>query len=437
MPVTVGVVSLGCTKNRVDTEQMLGILRQSGYQIIPDAKSAEILIVNTCGFIESAKTESVDTILEMAQYKQTGACRLLVVTGCLAQRYSDDLLADIPEIDLILGVNQYGRLVSAIEGALNGNRGAYCAPSDSFLESDRVLTTPTYFAYIRIGDGCDNRCAYCAIPLIRGRYRSRPEESILSEIKVLAAQGVREHVLVAQDTTRYGTDWANASQLPDLMQKAAQIEGVDWLRVLYCYPDQADIRLLDTMAGTSNICKYLDLPIQHIDGDILTRMRRRGSPDKIRTLLTAARERGFALRTSIIVGFPGETEEEFQRLMDFVGEQQFDRLGAFAFSPEEGTPAADMADQVPPEIREERLDKLMKLQASISQSRNKLRVGTTTKVLVTSERSNGQYTGRSEWESPEIDGEILFHSPTPLATGAFCDVRITKAKTYDLMGEKA
>ena len=437
MPVTVGVVSLGCTKNRVDTEQMLGILRTSGYQIIPEASSAEILIVNTCGFIESAKTESIDTILEMAQHKKTGACRLLVVTGCLAQRYSGELLSDIPEIDLILGVNQYGRLVSAIEGALNGNRGAYCAPSDSFLETDRVLTTPAYFAYIRIGDGCDNRCTYCAIPLIRGHYRSRKEESILHEIKTLAAQGVREHVLVAQDTTRYGTDWAKASQLPELMEKAAKIEGVDWLRVLYCYPDQADLRLLDTMANTSNICKYLDLPIQHIDAGILARMHRRGSPEKIRTLLAAARERGFALRTSIIVGFPGETEDDFSRLMDFIGEQQFDRLGAFAFSPEEGTPAADMAEQVPPDVREERLDKLMKMQAGISQSRNKLRVGTTTKVLVTAERSGGTYTGRSDWESPEIDGEILFTSPTPLTPGTFCDVRITKAKTYDLMGEKA
>ncbi len=437
MPATVVVVSLGCTKNRVDTEQMLGILRQSGYQIIPDASSAEILIVNTCGFIESAKTESIDTILEMAEYKKTGACRLLVVTGCLAQRYSDALLSDIPEIDLILGVNQYGRLVSAIEGALNGSRSAYCASSDAFLETDRVLTTPTYSAYIRIGDGCDNRCAFCAIPLIRGRYRSRPMESVLSEVESLARQGVREHVLVAQDTTRYGTDWQKSSLLPELLQKAAKIEGVDWLRVLYCYPDEADISLLDTMAQTPNICKYLDLPIQHIDDKILRRMRRRGDPKHIRSLLTAARERGFALRTSIIVGFPGETEDDFNRLCDFLQEQQFDRLGAFAFSPEEGTPAADMEDQIPPEVREERLDKLMKMQSSISHSRNQFRVGTTTKVLVTGDRGNGWYVGRSEWEAPEIDGEILFTSPSPLKPGTFSNVLITKAKTYDLMGEKA
>ncbi len=438
MPVTVGVISLGCTKNRVDTEQMLGILRQSGYQIVPDAKSAEILIVNTCGFIESAKTESIDTILEMAAYKKTGACRLLVVTGCLAQRYSDELLKDMPEIDLILGVNQYGRLVCAIEGALTGNRSAYCAPSETFLETtERVLTTPTYSAYIRIGDGCNNRCAFCAIPLIRGRYRSRPMVSVLGEVESLARQGVKEHVLVAQDTTRYGTDWQKTSLLPELMQKAAQIEGVDWLRVLYCYPDEADITLLDTMAQTPNICKYLDLPIQHIDDNILRRMRRRGDPKHIRALLAAARERGFALRTSIIVGFPGETEDDFNRLCDFLQEQQFDRLGAFSFSPEEGTIAADMADQVPPEVREERLDKLMKLQASISHSRNQLRVGTVTKVLVTQDRGNGLYAGRSEWEAPEIDGEILFTSPAPLALGTFCNVLITKAKTYDLMGEKA
>jgi ribosomal protein S12 methylthiotransferase len=373
----------------------------------------------------------------MAEYKKTGACRLLVVTGCLAQRYSDALLSDIPEIDLILGVNQYGRLVSAIEGALHGNRSAYCASSDAFLETDRVLTTPAYSAYIRIGDGCDNRCAYCAIPLIRGRYRSRSMESVLSEVESLAARGVREHVLVAQDTTRYGTDWQKTSLLPELMKKAARIEGVDWLRVLYCYPDEADISLLDTMAETPNICRYLDLPIQHIDEKILRRMRRRGDPRHIRTILQAARERGFALRTSIIAGFPGETEDDFKRLCDFLQEIKFDRLGAFAFSPEEGTPAADMEDQIPSEVREERLDKLMKLQASISQSRNQLRVGTTARVLVTDDQGSGWFAGRSEWEAPEIDGEILFTSPDPLKPGTFCDVRITKAKTYDLMGEKA
>jgi ribosomal protein S12 methylthiotransferase len=244
-------------------------------------------------------------------------------------------------------------------------------------------------------------------------------------------------VLVAQDTTRYGTDWQKTSLLPELMQKAAQINGVDWLRVLYCYPDEADISLLDVMAQTPNICKYLDLPIQHIDDKILRRMRRRGDPKHIRALLAAARERGFALRTSIIVGFPGETDDDFSRLCDFLQELAFDRLGAFAFSPEEGTPAADMDDQIPPELREERLDKLMKLQSSISLSRNKQRIGTIAKVLVTGERGNGLYVGRSEWEAPEIDGEILFTSPAPLTAGTFCKVLITKAKTYDLMGEKA
>ncbi len=437
MPPTVGVVSLGCTKNRVDTEQMLGILRQNGYQIIPDAESAEILIVNTCGFIESAKAESIDTLLEMAQYKKTGKCRLLVATGCLAQRYSGALLQDMPEIDLLLGVNQYGRLVSAIEEALGGKRGAYCAPSEAFLEAGRVLTTPQYSAYIRIGDGCDNRCAYCAIPLIRGRYRSRPMESILAEIKDLASRGVREHVLVAQDTTRYGTDWQRSSLLPELMKKAAQIDGVDWLRVLYCYPDETDTELLQVMAQTPNICKYLDLPIQHISAGILKRMARRGSPERIRRLMKEARNLGFALRTTLIVGFPGETEADFQELMAFVREQQFDRLGAFAFSPEENTPAAEMADQVPQETRQERLDKLMKLQAEISRERNQLRVGEVAKVLVTEERQSGLYAGRSQWEAPEIDGEIMFTSPVPLTPGEFTDVRIKKAKTYDLMGEKA
>ncbi len=434
MPTTVGVVSLGCTKNRVDSEQMLGILRQKGYEIVNDAKEAQIIIVNTCGFIGPAKEESVDTILEMAQYKKTGACRLLVVTGCLAQRYSDTLLSEMPEIDTILGVNQYGRLISAIEAAQGGSRAAYCAPSEDFFESNRVLTTPSYTAYTRIGDGCSNHCAFCAIPLIRGGYRSRPMDSILQEVQSLAKQGVKEHILVAQDTTRYGTDWQKESLLPELMQKAAQVEGVDWLRVLYCYPDEADIRLLDVMAQTPNICKYLDLPIQHIDDLLLKRMNRRGNPKKIRFLLSAARERGFALRTSIIVGFPGETEDQFRRLMAFVEEQQFDRLGAFAYSQEEGTPAALMPDQLADEIKAERLDKLMKLQSDISLARNRLRVGASYRVLVTGQAGDGRYLGRSEWEAPEIDGDILFTAQAPVQIGTFVPVRITQAKTYDLMG---
>ena len=435
MSLKVGMISLGCNKNRVDSETALGLLRDNGYEFTGDPAEADVLMVNTCGFIESAKEESIDAILEMAEYKKTGRCRLLVVTGCLAQRYEKSLLEEIPEIDLLMGVNQYERLADAIETALQGQKQSLCQEKFDFFEQDRVLTTPGYTAYTRIGDGCNNRCTFCAIPLIRGHYRSRGEKEILEEVRRLAEQGVREHILVAQDTTRYGTDWQAHSALPELMEKAAAIPGVDWLRVLYCYPDETDQRLLDVMAAHDNICKYLDLPIQHINDDILRRMHRRGDSSDIRRCLRLARERGFALRTSIIVGFPGETEEQFRELLDFVEEAEFDRLGAFAYSAEEDTPAARMPDQIPEEIKQERLDRLMTLQARISLRRNRLRVGTVEKVLVTDRSDDGFLLGRSQFEAPETDGEIVFTGKGSPEIGSFVQVKITSAKTYDLTGE--
>lgn len=435
MQLKVGMISLGCTKNRVDSEVALGILRDHGYAFTGDPAEADILLVNTCGFIEPAKEESIDTIFEMAEYKQTGRCRLLVVTGCLAQRYENDLMAQIPEIDLLMGVNQYDQLPRAIEEALQGKRQSLCRDDYGYLEQSRVLTTPGYSAYTRLGDGCSNRCTYCAIPLIRGPYRSRRMGNILAEIDSLAKQGVREHILVAQDTTRYGTDWQDHSALPELMEKAAAIPGVDWLRVLYCYPDEMNERLLDVMAAHDNICKYLDLPIQHINDDLLRRMNRRGTSADIRRTLRIAREKGFALRTSIIVGFPGETEEQFEELLDFVREAEFDRLGAFAFSPEDDTPAALMPDQIPEEVKQERLDRLMTLQQEISLKRNLLRVGTTCKVLVTDVGEDGFILGRSQFEAPDTDGEIVFTAKEAPEIGTFVNVKITRADTYDLMGE--
>ena len=435
MSLKVGMISLGCNKNRVDSETALGLLRDNGYEFTGDPAEADVLMVNTCGFIESAKEESIDAILEMAEYKKTGRCRLLVVTGCLAQRYEKSLLEEIPEIDLLMGVNQYERLADAIETALQGQKQSLCQEKFDFFEQDRVLTTPGYTAYTRIGDGCNNRCTFCAIPLIRGHYRSRGEKEILEEVRRLAEQGVREHILVAQDTTRYGTDWQEHSALPELMEKAAAIPGVDWLRVLYCYPDETDQRLLDVMAAHDNICKYLDLPIQHINDDILRRMHRRGDSSDIRRCLRLARERGFALRTSIIVGFPGETEAQFRELLDFVEEAEFDRLGAFAYSAEEDTPAARMPDQIPEEIKQERLDRLMTLQARISLRRNRLRVGTVEKVLVTDRSDDGFLLGRSQFEAPETDGEIVFTGKESPEIGSFVQVKITSAKTYDLTGE--
>lgn len=432
---TIGMISLGCTKNRVDSEQALGYLQERGFVFEQRPEKADVLIVNTCGFIESAKEESIETILEMAEYKKTGQCKVLVVTGCLAQRYEKDLLAQLPEIDLLMGVNQYDLLADAIFEAAEGKRKSYCARSTVLKEQRRILTTPQYTCYHKIGDGCDNCCTYCAIPLIRGGYRSRAEKPILDEIALLAQKGVREHILVAQDTTRYGTDEGSPSKLHELLEKAAGIDGVDWLRVLYCYPDEMNMTLLETMAKHDNICNYLDLPIQHIDADILKRMNRRGTPDAIRRVIKHARDMGFTLRTSIIVGFPGETDDQFKRLMDFVEEAAFDRLGAFTYSPEEDTKAALMPDQIPQEIKEERLDLLMKKQAGISLMRNQLRVNQVYKVLVTGQNAPQQYIGRSAFEAPEMDGEIHFTSQQALPIGSFVNVLVEKAHVYDLEGK--
>ncbi len=430
------MISLGCNKNRVDSETALGLMREKGYELTNEPAEADVLMVNTCGFIESAKEESIDAILEMAEYKRTGRCRVLVVTGCLAQRYERELLEEIPEIDLLMGVNQYERLTDAIETFLvTGARQSLCGEKFDFFEHDRVLTTPRYTAYTRIGDGCDNRCTFCAIPLIRGHYRSRDEGLILTEVSRLAAAGVREHILVAQDTTRYGTDWQAHSALPELMARCAKIPGVEWLRVLYCYPDETDERLLDVIAQNDNICKYLDLPIQHINDEVLRHMHRRGDSRDIRRCLRLARERGLTLRTSIIVGFPGETEAQFEELLDFVREAEFDRLGAFTYSAEEGTPAARMKEQIPEEVKKERLDRLMTLQADVSLRRNQARLGSVEKVLVTDRGEDGLVLGRSEREAPETDGEIVFTAARPPEVGQFCQVRITRAEAYDLMGE--
>ena len=437
MAYTVGAVSLGCNKNRVDTETALGLLKEKGYRITGDPAEADILLVNTCGFIDPAKEESINTILEMAEYKQTGRCRVLVVTGCLSQRYSGDLMKELPEIDVLLGVNQYEQLPAAIEEALKKqNRPCLCADDHGYYEHDRVLTTPSYSAYIRIGEGCSNRCTFCAIPLIRGPYRSRGEEHILAEIRDLAARGVREHILVAQDTTRYGTETHEHTTLPALMKKAAEIDGVDWLRVLYCYPDETNDELLDVLADHPKVCPYLDIPVQHVNAELLRRMHRRGTRDDILRCVRGARDRGLTLRTSIIVGFPGETEDQFRELLDFVEETEFDRLGAFTYSPEEGTPAAKMPDQVPDEVKQERFDRLMTLQQKISRRRNEARIGSVEQVLVTAAGDGEVCLGRSSREAPETDGEIYVRCggrlPEP---GLFIPVRITEAGDYDLKGE--
>ena len=435
MPYTVGAVSLGCNKNRVDTETALGLLRDEGFVMTADPALADILLVNTCGFITSAKEESINTILDMAEYKKTGRCRLLVVTGCLAQRYEEELMKEIPEIDLLLGVNQYARLASSIRQALEGQKIRLCQDDQSYFEHPRLLTTPSWSAYVRIGEGCSNRCTFCAIPMIRGPYRSRSREAILREIRALADSGVREHILIAQDTTRYGTEGGGHSQLPSLMREAAAIPGVDWLRVLYCYPDETSEELLDLLASTPNICPYLDIPVQHINSDILKRMHRLGTREDVLRAVRGAKQRGLTVRSTLIVGFPGETEDQFRELLDFVQEAEFDRLGAFPYSPEEGTPAARMKDQVPEEVKQDRYDRLMALQQEISLRNNLRRVGTVEKVLVTDTGDDGLCLGRSSREAPETDGEIVFSTHSLPETGSFVQVRLTRAEPYDLYGE--
>ena len=434
---TVGVISLGCSKNRVDTELMLAILQKNGYRITDDEREADILIVNTCGFIDPAKQESIDTILSLAKYKKKGRLKLLAATGCLVQRYEKTLREELPELDLLLGVGQYEKLPQALAEAMQGKRPCYCATDGGVLSGARVLTTAPYTAYVRIADGCDNRCAYCAIPIIRGGFRSRDMAGVLSEIRDLAAQGVREHVLVAQDTSRFGIDRGGRSLLPELMTRAAEIPGVDWLRVLYCYPDEVDDELLDAMAAKPNICKYLDLPLQHADPELLRRMNRRGDIDKTRALLKKARDMGFILRTTFITGFPGETDAQFDRLMDFVSDIRFDRLGAFAYSAEDDTPAAAMPNQVPEELKQRRLDALMTRQQAISLERNQARVGETTRVLVEAVGSDGEGVGRSYAEAPETDGSIRFTGAQDGDIGEFVNVRLTQAQPYDLLGERA
>ncbi len=436
-PKTVGVVSLGCSKNRVDSEVLLGLLSEKGVAPVADPRDAELIVVNTCGFIEPAKEESIEAIFEMAELKKEGSCKLLFVTGCLSQRYPDQLRDEIPEVDGFMGVHEYPRLIEAVERACAGEKPLLTSHKSRFFESPRVLTTPSYTAYVKISDGCDNRCAYCAIPLIRGSYHSRPHAEIVRECACLSKGGARELTLIAQDTSRYGNDFPEGKLLlPELMREVAAMGEVHWLRVLYCYPDTVTEALLDVIAQTPKIAPYLDLPLQHINARLLKAMNRRGTPEEIKKLLAACRARGIAVRTTMIVGFPGETDEEFEELLAFVREARFTRLGAFAYSSEEGTVAAGMDVQVDEGVKRERLDRLMMLQQGISLSLNEERVGETYETLVEG-YEDGHYVGRTIMEAPEVDGNVLFASRRDLKPGQWAQVKITAADAYDLIGEEA
>ena len=432
----VGMVSLGCAKNRVDSEVILGTLKEAGYEIVSDPAEAEIIFVNTCGFIEPAKEESIEAIFEMAKYKETGRLQKLFVTGCLAQRYIDDLYREMPEVDGFMGVADYTRLLEMMQEAEAGKRPRYVCDGERFFHAERVLTTPAYSAYVKISDGCDNRCSYCAIPLIRGPYHSRPFDSIVEECRELAARGVTEITLIAQDTSRYGNDFPEGKLLlPELLKAVSAIEGVHWVRVLYCYPDTTDDRLLDAIATLPKVAPYVDLPLQHINRELLKRMNRRGSPEWIKSRISACKERGLTTRTTMIVGFPGETEEAFHELLQFVKEARFDRLGAFTYSPEEGTPGAAMPDQIAKEVKQRRLDELMTLQQGISLEENTARVGEICEVLCEG-AEEGMCVGRSIREAPESDGVIRFTASREVAPGEYLQVKITGADAYDLFGEE-
>ena len=435
MTRTVGLVSLGCVKNQVDSEMILGTFRAAGYAIEPDPAKARIIVINTCGFIESAKQESIDAILEMARYKQSGLCELLMVTGCLAQRYGAELREGLPEVDAFLGVNDYASLLRVINLAASGEKPLRIAGAPGLWEAPRVLITPPYRAYVRISDGCDNRCSYCAIPQIRGPYRSRPFEDVVKECEALATGGVTELTLIAQDSSRYGDDLPGGErQLPKLLRHIAAIDALRWVRVLYTYPDSVDEALLETLAGTPKVAKYLDIPLQHIGERLLRDMNRRGTPERIKRMINRCRELDITLRTTMIVGFPGETIEEFEELLDFVRWARFDRLGAFVYSPEEGTAAEAMPGQVDVDEKTRRLDRLMRLQQSISLELGRARTGEVCEVLVEG-FEDFMYIGRSRREAPESDGVIRFIADRELNPGEYVSVKILDAQEYDLTGE--
>ncbi|MDL2258500.1 30S ribosomal protein S12 methylthiotransferase RimO [Eubacteriales bacterium OttesenSCG-928-K08] len=421
----VGVVSLGCSKNLVDTERMLGLLTDAGFTIVSDPKQAEILIVNTCGFIESAKQESIDTILEMAQHKLTACCKKLIVTGCLSQRYKAQLEDELPEVDLFLGVNEYERLLPFLNGEPQNKK------------PPRVLATPSYSAYLRVGDGCSNRCAYCAIPLIRGGIKSEPLETLVEEAERLAAGGVVELTLIAQDTSGYGTDLYGKPMLMPLLKRLSDIPEIEWLRVLYTYPDTVTPELVEFISGNEKVCNYLDMPLQHCNDEILKRMHRRGDRAHIERVLAYIRKYApdFMLRTTMMVGFPGETDAQFEEMLAFLKDNPFDRLGAFAFSPEEDTPAALMPDQVPENVKAERLEALMLQQRGIAKAKNEARLNKTYKLLVEG-TNNGRTFGRTWAEAPDVDGKFFIPAKANHRPGMFLNVRAITALEYDLIGEQ-
>lgn len=439
MPIKVGLVSLGCSKNLVDSERMLAKLRKKGYQLVTEPGLADVAVVNTCGFIQSAKEEAIETIIELGKLKNDGTLKKIIITGCLTERYREEAAELFPEADAVIGIGNNKDIVDVLDHVLAGERYVNFAPKlDAELTGERIISTLPFFAYLKIAEGCSNCCTYCAIPKIRGKFRSVPMEDVLEEAKWLASTGVSELIVIAQDSTRYGEDLYGESKLPELLKKLAEIDGIRWIRVLYCYPERITDELLDIMASEEKIVKYLDIPIQHCDGDIIKRMNRWGDEAQLEALFAKIRERvpGIILRTTLITGFPGETQEQFNRLAEFVQRVKFDRLGCFAYSREDGTKAYDFDNQIDEETAAHRADIIMEQQMLISAQNNEKLLGARlTAVVEGFDRFGECWFGRTELDAPDIDGKVFFTSEKPLSVGEFVTIEITDTLDYDLIGE--
>lgn len=433
-------ISLGCDKNLVDSEVMLGLLEKRGYSMTDDEAEADIIIVNTCCFIGDAKEESVNTILDMSEYKKQGSCKALIVTGCMAQRYKKEIQEEIPEVDAILGTNSYDKILDAVDEALAGHQMLDCADLVGLpeVDTDRILTTGGHYAYLKIAEGCNKRCTYCIIPSLRGNYRSFPMEKLVDQAQKLAEKGVKELILVAQETTLYGTDLYGKKSLHELLNRLCEIPGIYWLRILYCYPEEIYPELIETMKKQPKVCHYLDLPIQHCSDRILKRMGRRTTKADLVSIIENLRKEipDICLRTTLITGFPGETEEEHKELLEFIDIMEFDRLGAFTYSPEEDTPAASFENQIPEEVKLDRKDELMEMQQEVAFDLAKEMEGRELVVMVEGKVADeNAYVARTYKDAPGVDGYLFINTDETLVSGDFVRVRVTGAHEYDLTGE--
>lgn len=434
-------ISLGCDKNLVDTEMMLGLLNRDGHTFTDDEQEADIIVINTCCFIGDAKEESINTILEMAELKQTGNCKALIVTGCLAQRYKQEIIDEIPEVDGILGTTTYDEISTVLNRVLEGEGGVSCFHDLNALpevETERIITTGGYYAFLKIAEGCDKYCTYCIIPSLRGSYRSVPMERLVREARQLADKGVKELILVAQETTLYGVDLYGRKMLPELLRELAKISGIYWIRIQYCYPEEITDELIEAIKTEEKVCNYLDIPIQHASDTILKRMNRRTNQSQLREMIEKLRREipDIALRTTMIAGFPGETAQDHEEVMAFVDEMEFERLGVFAYSAEEDTPAASFPDQIPEEIKEERRDAIMELQQEVAFDKSAAMVGRVLDVMIEGKVADeAAYVGRTYMDAPNVDGYIFVNTGELFMSGDFVKVKVTGSAEYDLIGE--